>query len=429
MKRILQYILRIFSKIILRKYKPEIVAITGSVGKTSAKEAIYQVLGKYFRVRSNKRNYNNEIGVPLTILGIEGGGGSFLLWAKVFLKAIRIIISGRDYPEILVLEMGVDRPGDMAYLTGFVPVDAAVITAIGEFPTHLEFFPEKDELIGEKSILAKSVVKEGLVVLNYDDISVRMMADGLPEGIKTITYGFGEGASIQISNYNFYLSDLDKGDYGATFKLEYEGSIVPFRVEKMIGKQQVFAVAAAAGVGMGFGLNLVEISNAFKKMFNLPGRTNLIKGIKKSWVIDDTYNASPLATIAALGILEEIYLTADKPAARKIAVLGDMLELGKDMEVAHRQVGQKAAGVASLIFTVGGRARFIADEAIKSGFNKENVFEFDEPSAAALKLQEELKPEDIVLIKGSRSIHMEKAVKEIMAEPGKADELLVKNGF
>ncbi|HLD34785.1 MAG TPA: Mur ligase family protein, partial [Patescibacteria group bacterium] len=262
MKKILQYLLKILSRIILWKYQPEVVAITGSVGKTSAKEAIIQVLGKYFRARGNQRNYNNEIGVPLTILGIEGGGSSFWLWAKVFLRAVSMIIFREEYPEILILEMGVDRPGDMAYLTSFVPVDVAVVTAIGEFPSHLEFFPEKDKLVGEKSILVQSVGREGLAILNYDDISVRAMADEFSENIKTTTYGFGEGADIQISNYSFYLSDLEKGDYGATFKIEYEGGLVPFRIKKMLGKQQAFAVAAATGVGMSFGLNLIEISSA-----------------------------------------------------------------------------------------------------------------------------------------------------------------------
>ena len=426
MRKILQYVLKILAKIVLWKYQPEVVAITGSVGKTSAKEAIYQVLGKYFRARRNQRNYNNEIGVPLTILGVASGKSSILLWLMIFLKAIKIIFIRENYPDILILEMGVDRPGDMAYLTNFVPIDVAVITAIGEFPSHLEFFPEKDNLIKEKSVLAKSVGKEGLALLNYDDISVRMMDSELPEGIKRISYGFGEGANIQISNYSFYLTDLDKGDYGAYFKIEYEGSIVPFRIKGMLGRQQAFAAAAAAGAGIHFGLNLVEISSALKKIFYLPGRTNLIKGIKKSWIIDDTYNASPLAIIAALDILEEIYSAAGRPGSRKIAVLGDMLELGKDTEIAHRQVGQKTASVANLIFTVGDRARFIAEEAVKSGFNQENIFEFNEPRDAALKLQEELEPGDIILIKGSRSMRMEEAVREIMAEPEKADELLVK---
>ncbi len=426
MRKILQYILKILAKIVLWRYKPEVVAITGSVGKTGTKEAIAQVLQKHFQIRRNQRNYNNEIGVPLTILGIESAGRSVFSWLTKFFQALRTIIWRGGYPEIIILEMGIDKPGDMKYLMDFIAVDVAVITAIGEFPSHLEFFPEKDKLIKEKALLAESVDKDGMAVLNYDDLSVRMIGDELPEGIKVIQYGFGEGANLQISNFSFYVSDLSQYDFGINFKLEYEGSIVPVKLERAMGKQQALATAAAAGVGICFGLNLVEISGAVKKHQSLPGRTNLIKGIKGSWIIDDSYNASPLAITASLEILEKFAEELKDLKLRKVAVLGDMLELGGETEAGHRQVGQKAAEIVDLLFTVGERARFIADEAKKRGLSKDKIFEFSQPEEAALKLQEKMTSQDMVLVKGSRAIHMEKVVKEVMAEPVKADKLLVK---
>jgi UDP-N-acetylmuramoyl-tripeptide--D-alanyl-D-alanine ligase len=432
LRRILQYILKILAKIVLWRHQPEIVAVTGSVGKTSTKEAIYHILKKQFRVRRNMRNYNNEIGAPLTILGLETGGRSLIAWLKNFFKVGAIILWEKKYPEILILEIGVDRPGDMKYLLDFIPVKVGVITAIGQFPSHLEFFPEKGKLIKEKTLLVKSLAKNGLAVLNYDDLSVRMIGDELPSGISVINYGIGQGADLKIMSYELTIENLGKGNFGVSFKLEYQGSFVPVRLNKVLGRQQAYAAAAATAVGLNFGLNLVEISTALRKYRALAGRTNLIKGIKNSWVIDDSYNSSPSAALAALEILEQINVILKKPEAgeespsRKIAVLGDMLELGENTEAGHCQVGQKAASIVDLLFTVGPRARFIAKEAHRQGVAKKKIFEFSRAEEAALAVQEKLTRGDIVLVKGSRAIHLEKVVKEIMAYPEKADKLLIK---
>ena len=255
-----------------------------------------------------------------------------------------------------------------------------------------------------------------LIVLN-----VLVIGDELPLELKIIQYGFGEGANLQISNFDFSISDLDKRDFGISFKIEHEGNIVPFQLKGAAGKQHAFAVAIAAAVGLYFGLNLVEISSALKEHHSLPGRTNLIKGVKETWIIDDSYNASPLATLSALETLEQF----SEGKRRKIAVLGDMLELGDKTEEGHRLVGEKAAEIVDLLFVVGTRAVFIADQARKSGLADDKIFEFQTPEEAGLAVQEKLVSQDIILIKGSRSIKMEEVVKEIMAHPEKADQLLV----
>lgn len=423
MQNTLQYILKNLSKMILWRYRPRVVGITGSVGKTGAKEAIYRVLRRHFKARRNIKNYNNELGVPLTILGSETGGNSVWRWLKIFLRALRTIIWERNYPEILILEMGIDKPGDMKYLMSFVPVDVGVMTAIGEFPVHIEFFPEKGRLVEEKALLLKSLPAGGLAVLNYDDLSVRMVGDDLPEKVRVIQYGFGEGADLRIDNYQMRIGDLEKNDFGINFKIDYKGSAVPMRLPGVLGKQQASTAAAATSVGVFFGLNLVDISRAVKRYRALPGRTNLLKGIKNSYVLDDSYNASPLAVLAALDILEEV-----GDSRRKIVVLGDMLELGNNMEIAHRQIGARAAKAADLLFTVGDRARFIADEARQKGMSRENIFDFSDVQKAALAVQEKIAEGDIILVKGSQSMRMEKVVKEIMANPEKADKLLVRQG-
>ena len=257
-----------------------------------------------------------------------------------------------------------------------------------------------------------------MAILNYDDLSIRMVGDELSENIKTLYYGFGEGADIKINNYELKMDDFEKGKFGISFKLEHEGSNVPIKLKRVLGKQQCFIAAAAASVGLYFGLNLVEISSALGKYRSLAGRTKLLQGVKNTWIIDDSYNASPLATIASLELLEEF-------PGRKIAVLGDMLELGQDTEIAHRQVGKKAASVVDLLFVVGSRSVFIADQARQQGLDQDQIFEFSQSSEAGVPLQEKIQPGDIILIKGSRSIHMEKITKEIMAHPEEADRLLV----
>lgn len=406
MRKTIEYILKVLARLMLWRYKPEVIAITGSVGKTGTREAIYRVLKKDFSVRRSIRNYNNEVGVPLTILGSDEAPSTRLIgvfgWLFIFIKALFRLVWCR-YPEILILEMGIAKPDDMAYLLSFIPVDVGVITAIGEFPSHLEFFPEKDALVGEKALLVKSLGKKGLAVLNYDDLSVRSLGHDLV--CKKISYGFGEGADVRIENYEMRVDGLM-----TTFKLVHGGSVVPVKLE-LLGKQKAFAVAAAAAVGLHYGLNLIQISSALLKYRSMPGRTNLLKGIKKTLIIDDTYNASPLSVLAALDILEKF-------PSRKIAVLGDMLELGVKTEEAHRQIGREVN--VDILLTVGARAKFIADEAKKRGIK---TLEFD--VADEVRIQDLLEEGDTILVKGSRAMHLEKVVEDIMLHPEKAKKLLV----
>lgn len=423
-RQILQYIFKVLTKLVLQRHEPKIIAITGNVGKTSTKETIYLVLKQHFNVRRSLGNYNNELGVPLTVLGLEVGPHSIFGWLRNILKGVKVAVFEKEYPEILILEMGIDKPGDMKYLMDFIPVTIGVITAIGDFPVHLEFFSDREEFIKEKACLVQSLTRSGLAVLNYDDPAVRAIGKDLSS--RVVYYGFNEGADLRISNFQSSVHDLSKGDFGVSFKLDYEGSVVPVRLNKVFGKQQAFVAAAAANVALFLGLNMVDVSTALRKYRSVAGRTRLIEGVKKTWIIDGTYNASPLATIASLDILKEIALQVQEPGFKKIVVLGDMLELGVNTEAGHRQVGKEAASVADLLFTVGDRACFIADEARRQGLSKENIFEFHQISKAGILLQEKIKEGNLILIKGSRAMHMERIVKEIMAHPEKAERLLVK---
>jgi len=193
---------------------------------------------------------------------------------------------------------------------------------------------------------------------------------------------------------------------------------VPVKLINVLGKHQVYPALAAAAVGIIFNLNLVDISEGLMTYRSLAGRMKLIKGIKNTLIIDDSYNAAPLSTLAALETLKDFSEQQEK--GRAIAVLGDMLEIGRYAPETHERIGKKVVETSNLLFTVGERAKFIAKGAREKGMIKNKIFEFCTSDEAGKPLQNIIKEGDIILVKGSRAMKMEKIVKEIMAEPRKA---------
>jgi UDP-N-acetylmuramoyl-tripeptide--D-alanyl-D-alanine ligase len=423
MKKIIQLKLKFFAKLILKKYKPKIIGITGSVGKTSTKEAVYTVLAEKFKLRRNEKNYNNEFGLPLTIIGASSPGRSVFGWLGVFGKAAGLILSkSKDYPKILILEMGVDRPGDMEYLMQIVKCDIGIVTLISH--SHEEYFGDIKEIQKEKGIMIENLKPGGLEVLNFDDnltkeISKRSRA-------KVLTFGFKKGASVQAEELVFSFENKKDIEnlLGISFKMRYEGSFVPVLLSEVIGYNAIYAALAAATVGVAMEMNLVEIANALRKFNSPKGRMNLIDGIKHTLIIDDTYNSSPQSAMSALDIVSKIPVAKE---SRRFAVLGDMLELGNYSEEGHREVGRYVSklGVNKLI-TVGERSRDIARGAEEVGMARDNIFEYTDIAEAGRFVQQRLKHGDLILIKGSQGMRMEKIVKELMAEPLRAKELLVR---
>lgn len=424
-KKLVEWKLRFLARLVLKKYKPDIIGITGSVGKTSAKEAIYAVLSSKFKVRKNIKNYNNEIGVPLSILGLESGYKNVFTWLGIFVKAwILILFRQKDYPRILVLEMGADKPGDIKYLIDFVPCKIGVVTAIA--PVHLEFFKTIERIVREKQLIISHLKQDGFAILNGDDPEVLKMKEKTKA--KVLTFGFGQGLDIKAFEPNIVKGGpeskwVDYSIRGISFKASYQGSTVPFFLKSVFGEHQVLAALAAIGCGVAFGMNLVEISEALKKYQAPAGRMKLIPGIKHTFIIDDSYNSSPSACLAALKVIEKIQIDG-----KKYAVFGDMAELGDYTEQGHREVGHEASQVVDYLVTVGEKAKFIAHEATKSGMNADNIFSFDHTEEAGRFIQDRLKKGDLILVKGSQVSRMERVVKELMVEPEKASELLVRQG-
>lgn len=334
MKKIVEKILKILAAAVVKKYRPFIIGVTGSMGKTSTKEAVFAVLSKKFSVRRNIKNYNNEIGVPLTILGRDSGGRSPFKWLAVFFAGLRLLYSKNEYPQILILEMGADKPGDLKYLVSFVDPNIGVITGIGDVPVHIEFFKSPVQVAREKARLIEFLKADDFAILNFDDKAVSAMAGKTKA--KVLTYGFGEGAKVRATNYLLNIG-FDPSLSGISFKIEYDGKAVPVRLDGILGEHQVYPMLAATCVGLAKGMNLLEIIEGLKNYKAPKGRMQMLEGIKHTWILDDSYNASPAATLAALETLAKF------EGRRKIAVLGDMLELGEFTEEMHRQIGEKAS--------------------------------------------------------------------------------------
>lgn len=410
LKKIITKILIWEAKVAILRHQPKIIGITGSVGKSGTKELISCLLSKNFTVRESPKSYNSELGLTLSILGLFSKWNSVVGWASNIVKGF-LEIWNKDFPSVLILEMGIDRPKDMQRLLEIARPNIAVITAIGEIPVHVEFFSGAEEIAQEKSKILKYLPADSYAVLNFDDEAVWDMK----EKTKARVYGFGFG-----EHADFKASNLKISIQGSIFKMDFDGASVPMHLSGALGKQNVYPAIAAAAVGKIMGLNLIEISEYLSGCKFPPGRMRLVEGIKNSKIIDDSYNSSPMAAHAALDTMQEL------EAKRKIAVIGDMLEIGKYTIEAHKAIGQKARTSVDILITVGPRSKFASEEALALGMEKNKIYHFSTSKEVVQILKDLIESEDLVLVKGSQGMRMERVVEEIMAHPEDAQKLLVR---
>lgn len=417
MRYILVRILRMLSRQVLARYQPIVIGITGSVGKTTAKEALYAVLHRSFHVRKSVENINNEIGIPLTILGLAPAGTRTqaatlktrfaLLWGIIKSISLAFGLSKAAYPDVLILELGADRPGDIAYLAEMIRPQIAIVTAVGTVPVHVEYYPDAAAVAKEKAHILDYIGTEGLAVLNQDDPVVFDMKHKLRG--KVVTFGFNNHADLWASDLSYYMGDGKFSVEGLSFKLHRGESFIPLRLPAFIAAHQVYAVMAATAVGIHFGLNLVDIGAALEHVELPRHRLELLSGADGAILIDDTYNASPLSMRAALDTLKDFSSTFPKNAEqprRRIAVLGDMLELGDKALESHREIGNLLGDKADYLVTVGKLGAAIAETA-RPKMHESRVWSFDTAREAIGKLRELIQAGDVVLIKGSRAMHMD----------------------
>jgi UDP-N-acetylmuramoyl-tripeptide--D-alanyl-D-alanine ligase len=420
-KKILEFKLSVIARLILRRYKPMIIGVTGNVGKTTTKEAIATVVRKIHTVRVNAGNLNNELGLPMTIIGdwaeeYYREGASLGLWFRVLLSGWRTFLFKSDYPEVLVLEYGADHPGDINKLTKKYKPHISVITAVGDIPVHVEYFGSKEAIAKEKAGLISCLTVTDFAALNHDDEAVIIMQNQTKAKIKS--FGFSQESGLRIANYGYNYSDSGKL-LGVKFDISENEKGVTVEIGESLGQSVALSTAAASSVGRILGMDIAHIKEAMADFVGQPGRLRLLDGIKGTQIIDDSYNASPASMKLALSVLKEI------KANRKIAVLGDMLELGEYAELAHRTMGEIAGEFCDILVCVGSRAKFIAESA-DNLIPKDAIMIFDNSNDAKTKVQEIIREGDAVLIKGSQGMRMEKIVEEIMANPENKHKLLVR---
>ncbi|MEK7646497.1 MAG: UDP-N-acetylmuramoyl-tripeptide--D-alanyl-D-alanine ligase [Patescibacteria group bacterium] len=432
LKSIIVAILLLEARLILRKYKPFVVAVTGSVGKTSTKDAIFTVLTsskictdqKMCYVRKSEKSMNSEIGLPLSIIGAPNAWHSLSGWLANIFKGLSLIVTRKEYPDCLVLEVGADHPGDIKKVAPWLRPDVAVITKVSSTPVHVEFFTSPEQVFEEKASLAREVKEGGVVVLYGDDDKTLSIRDMVATGNRSvITFGMSGSAEVRGIDEQVIYEEVGgmKSPVGSQFTLDIKGSQSPITIARGLGQGYIQTLLAAAAVGVARGMSSADIAKALNAYTVTPGRMNIIAGIAGSTIIDDTYNSSPDAALSALQALGQI-----ETSGTKIAILGDMMELGKYATDEHRKIGVAAAGIVGRLVTVGQRSRWTTEEALKNGLSADKVSSFDTAEQALEYIKPLIQAGDVILVKGSQSVRMEKVSRALLRDADKAGELLVR---
>ncbi|WP_165774519.1 UDP-N-acetylmuramoyl-tripeptide--D-alanyl-D-alanine ligase [Candidatus Viridilinea mediisalina] len=353
---------------------PTVVGITGSVGKTSVKEVTAAVLGRRFRTLKSKRSFNSEATLPTSLLRL------------------------RPHHEAVVLEMGMWAAGEIRFLAGLARPTVGIVTNVG--PTHLERLGSIEAIAHAKAELPESLPAEGWCILNADDPLVAAMAKRTRA--RVFTFGCSPTADLRAEHIESFGLD------GIAFEAHHAGSSVTLRLP-MLGRHSVYTAMAAASAGLVLGLSWEEIAAGLQDS-SVQSRVAVVSAANGAIIIDDTYNAAPFSTVAALDLLAEM-------PGRKIAVLGDMLELGSASAAGHRQVGEHAATVVTHLVTVGPQAEMIASAARASGLPADHVLTCTTNADAITALTPLLQAGDYVLVKGSRALELEQLVAALQIRP------------
>jgi UDP-N-acetylmuramoyl-tripeptide--D-alanyl-D-alanine ligase len=353
-----------------RQLDLRVIGITGSVGKSTTKEVVAEVLRQRYHTLKNPGNLNNEIGLPLTILNLT------------------------TEHERAVLEMGFYVPGEIAFLCDIAQPQVGVVTNIGT--VHAERAGSQEAIAQGKSELVQALDENGVAILNFDDPWVRKMEEKTRGQV--FFYGLSPDADLWADNVESLGLD------GIRFRLHYKLERLHVHIP-LIGRHSVHTALRATAVGLVEGLTWQEIFDGLNQE-GTQLRLVAVRSRTGALILDDTYNASPESMLAALNLLEEL-------EGRKIAVLGDMLELGQYERQGHEMIGARVARVADILLTLGERAHMIAASAQRVGMRKDNILEYEEPEPIVEWLENNLSAKDAVLIKGSHGLRMDRIVSSL----------------
>ena len=365
--------LRVLARARRHEFGGPVVAVTGSCGKTTTKDLIAAVLAQKYRVRVAPGNFNNEVGLPLSILSLEEGD------------------------EVLVLELAVSAPGEMAPLADAAAPTLAVVTNVA--PTHLEFFGDVAAVRREKMTLLNYVKPGGTAVLNADDPLVASAVAELVNGLKVVTFGTSADANVRADGL------VAESFQGSSFELT-GGTPVELPLP---GRYNVMNALAAAAVGYVLGVPEEDVAAGLAAYAGRELRSKVVVDGRSVTYFVDCYNSSPQAAEVALA-----FVAAAPADGRRVAVLGDMLELGETSERAHRDVGKFAAEAGfDIVVGLGDGGRLIVDGALAGGMTPEAAPSFRDRDELAAFLAERLKRGDVVLVKASRGVRLEEILDKL----------------
>jgi UDP-N-acetylmuramoyl-tripeptide--D-alanyl-D-alanine ligase len=422
----------------ISREKPLIIGITGTVGKSTTKQATEAILHTEElegTVRVTKKNYNNELGVPLTIFEADAPGRSLIKWLSLLGKAF-VISHGWQTTgaRVFVLEMGADKAGDLAYLTSIAPPQISVITAVTSEdtslpPVHLANYPSVQALADEKSTLARVVPEGGTVILNADDPRVFAMRHHTRAHI--MSYGETDAAEVRLISTQIKTRVAENNlliPEGLEATIQCFQHRIVLMIPGVFGRSIAYSTCAALAVAQALDIQ-AEAKELFQRYFKpMPGRTRIISGKNNVTLFDDSYNAAPASVMSGLRDLAGLNLN---PGQHKIAVIGEMRELGEESKTAHRQIGAEAARLGLDFFIpCGTLAPVMAEGALANGMPPERVKPLADTLDAIPLLETILTPGDVVLAKASQGridsqgVRMERVVKAFMAEPERASDLL-----
>ncbi|MDY4575724.1 MAG: UDP-N-acetylmuramoyl-tripeptide--D-alanyl-D-alanine ligase [Intestinibacter sp.] len=349
------------------KFDIPYIGVTGSVGKTSTRDMIYAVVSSKYKTLKNMKNLNTETGVPMTLTNLD------------------------ESYECAVIEMGMSGFHEIEYLVNIVNPKIGVISNIGL--SHIEMLGSREGIFKAKMEITTNFDEDSTLIVNGDDdMLTTLKGQDLKYNLKT--FGFGKDNTI-------YCVDFNMNDNDTTFNAMIDGKVEEFYIPT-VGEHNIYNAMAAILVGQTLGISLDDIKRGLKNFEITKSRMDVIKTDDYA-VIDSVYNASVDSMNAALKVL-------NRYETRKVAILGDMFEMGSYAEFGHREVGKFASQYADILIAIGNDAKFMVEEAIKNGMNKENIHYFETKELAMESLKDILQKGDTILVKGSRGMYLEKVV-------------------
>lgn len=351
----------------LDKFDIDVIGVTGSVGKTSTRDIIYSVLNEKYKTLKNELNYNNEIGIPKTLFNL-------------------------DYSyDKAVIEMGLDRKGDISYFKTIAPLKIAVISNIGL--SHIANFENQEGIFHAKMEIAEHFNKENTLIVNGDDKFLKTLKDRkLPYNL--LTYGFDEDNTIYCVSYEIVNDKIN-------FKVNFKNKVYDYTIPS-IAKHNIYNAMAAILIGNLYNLTYEEIKKGLESVSFTEGRLTIINK-KDITIINDCYNASLDSIISALNVLSTF-------KTRKVAILGDVLETGSYEEEIHKNIGKSIIGNTDILILVGNSIKYTYDEVIKNNFNKDNIYVFNTYEDVIKNIDNIIKKGDTILLKASHGIKLSNVV-------------------